>query len=65
MSLQKGQILELEISDLSHDGRGVAHINTFAIFVPGALPGERAEVQVTEVKKRYGQGLLLKIIFQM
>jgi 23S rRNA (uracil1939-C5)-methyltransferase len=62
VSLQKGQILELEISDLSHDGRGVAHINNFAIFVPGALPGERAEVQVTEVKKRYGQGLLLKII---
>ena len=38
---------EVEITDLSHDGRGVARIDGKTVFVAGALPGERALVHVT------------------
>ena len=31
----------VEISSLSHDGRGVAHVDGKAVFVAGSLPGER------------------------
>lgn len=62
MRPQKGQNLELEITDLTHDGRGVSHLQDYAIFVPGALPGERVQVQISQVKKHYAQGSLRKII---
>jgi 23S rRNA (uracil1939-C5)-methyltransferase len=38
---------EVEITDLSHDGRGVARIEGKTVFIAGALPGERALVRVS------------------
>ncbi len=40
------QTFEVDITDLTHDGRGVAHVEGKAVFVTGALPGERAVVHV-------------------
>jgi 23S rRNA (uracil1939-C5)-methyltransferase len=40
------QTLEVDITDLSHDGRGVAHADGKAVFVTGVLPGERAVVRI-------------------
>jgi 23S rRNA (uracil1939-C5)-methyltransferase len=40
------QTHEVEITDLSHDGRGVARIEGKTVFVAGALPGERALVRI-------------------
>ena len=40
------------ISGMSHDGRGVAHVEGKTVFVEGALPGE--EVTFTYVEKRSG-----------
>ena len=62
MKPPKGQILELEITDLSHDGKGVAHLDDFAIFIPGALEGEKVQVQISQVKKHYASGSLVEII---
>jgi 23S rRNA (uracil1939-C5)-methyltransferase len=39
-----------EITSLTHDGRGVSHVGGKALFVAGALPGER--VAVRDLKKR-------------
>ncbi|MEJ2407601.1 MAG: TRAM domain-containing protein [Candidatus Thiodiazotropha sp.] len=38
------------IEDLSHDGRGVAHIDGKTVFIEGALKGE--EVSFLYVEKR-------------
>jgi 23S rRNA (uracil1939-C5)-methyltransferase len=40
------QTFEVDITDLTHDGRGVAHVDGKAVFVTGALPGERAVVRI-------------------
>jgi len=37
----KAKSYELEIESLSHEGRGIAHLEDKVIFVSGALPGEK------------------------
>ncbi|UXI69670.1 23S rRNA (uracil(1939)-C(5))-methyltransferase RlmD [Tahibacter amnicola] len=48
-------LLELDITDLSHDGRGVAHHEGKAVFVSGALPGERAVVKLTQRHRHFDE----------
>lgn len=54
--------VELEISDLSHDGRGVATYGEKKIFVHGALPGERVLARVTDRKRNYDEGETVEVI---
>jgi 23S rRNA (uracil1939-C5)-methyltransferase len=46
---------EVEIVDLSHDGRGVARIEGKTVFVAGALPGERAIVRVASRHRNFDE----------
>lgn len=47
--------LEVEITDLTHDGRGVAHVEGKTVFVNGALPGERAVVQIAARHRHFDE----------
>ncbi len=41
----------MTFEDLTHEGAGVAKVQGFPIFVPNALPEEKAQIKVTRVKK--------------
>ncbi len=56
-----GQVLTLQIGDLAFGGEGVGRWGEFVLFVPGVLPGERAEVQVVEVRQRFARARLVQI----
>ena len=43
---KKNDILDVDISDLSYDGAGVAKIDGFVFFVENALPGEKIRMRV-------------------
>ena len=59
MPLQKNQILTLCIKRLSSDGSGVAHSpDGETVFVPGAAPGDEADVRIVKDCKRYAFGIL-------
>ena len=59
MPLQKNQILTLRIERLSSDGNGVAHSpDGETVFVPGAAPGDEADVRIVKDCKRYAFGIL-------
>jgi 23S rRNA (uracil1939-C5)-methyltransferase len=49
------QAYELDITDLSHDGRGVARHEGKAVFVHGALPGERVRAVRTARHRQYDE----------
>ncbi|MBN8246414.1 MAG: class I SAM-dependent RNA methyltransferase [Verrucomicrobia bacterium] len=50
----------VEITDLAFGGEGVCRVGEFVVFVPYLLPGERAEVKLTEVRKSFGRGVVIR-----
>ncbi len=51
---------EVSIDDLSHDGRGVARLDGKALFVAGALPGERVRVRITRRHRHYDEAVVVE-----
>jgi 23S rRNA (uracil1939-C5)-methyltransferase len=54
--------LELTIDDLSHEGRGVAHVDGKAWFVAGALPGERVRARRTAKHRQYDEAEVVEVL---
>ena len=57
-----GQTCQLTIHDLAFGGEGVGRLGEYIVFVPFVIPGERVEVELTEVKKRFARGRCIKIL---
>ncbi len=51
--LKKNQILEVFTEDLNNLGFAVAHVDGMALFISGALDGERVRAKVITVKRTY------------
>ncbi len=60
--LQPGQRLELDITDIAFGGDGIGRTDGFVVFVPFVVAGERVEVEIVEVKKRYAQADLVRVV---
>jgi 23S rRNA (uracil1939-C5)-methyltransferase len=53
---------EALIESLDNEGRGVAHVDGKAIFIDGALPGERVEYSSYRRKPTYEQAQVVRVI---
>ncbi len=51
-----------EIESLSHEGRGVAHIDGKTVFIENALPGEQVEFKYISKRAKFDQGVAENII---
>jgi 23S rRNA (uracil1939-C5)-methyltransferase len=58
------QIHEVDITDLTHDGRGVARIHGKTVFVAGALPGERARVKLVKRSRNFDEARTEEILLR-
>jgi len=54
--------VELAVTDLSHDGRGVAAREDKKVFVRGALPGERVQARLTASKRRFDEAETVTVL---
>ncbi len=56
------EVHEADIVDLSHDGRGVARIDGKAVFIEGALPGERVRLRVVKRRRQMDEAGLVEVL---
>ena len=54
--------IELTISTLTNEGRGIGRINNWTIMVPFVIPGEKVKVRIFRNHKNYSEADLVKII---
>ena len=52
---------QIRIESLTHDGRGVAHVDGKAVFIEGALPGERVGFEYLAIHSKFDEGRVLEI----
>jgi 23S rRNA (uridine2552-2'-O)-methyltransferase len=52
--VEAGDVVEVEIVDEGSEGDGVAKVEDYTLFVPGAEEGDVVKAEVTEVKPRFG-----------
>src|SRR5699024_7699443 len=60
-AIQKNDVIEGKVIDLTHEGHGVIKLDRYPIFVPNALINETIEFKVIKVKKNFAIGKLLEI----
>ncbi|MBF0255946.1 MAG: 23S rRNA (uracil(1939)-C(5))-methyltransferase RlmD [Gammaproteobacteria bacterium] len=53
---------EIDIENLSHDGRGVAHLDGKTLFLPGALAGERVRFRYSARHRRFDLGTVREVL---
>lgn len=63
-TLQKNEVREGKVIDLTHEGHGVVKLERYPIFIPNALIDETIEYKVIKVKKNFAIGKLLDIKVQ-
>ncbi|TVQ30150.1 MAG: 23S rRNA (uracil(1939)-C(5))-methyltransferase RlmD [Wenzhouxiangella sp.] len=52
----------VEVTDLAHDGRGVGRIDGKAIFVHGALPGERVSARLIDRSRKFDEAICQEVL---
>ena len=62
MDIQKNQEYIVEIIDNGYEGEGIAKIDNFTIFIPGAIKGEKVKILIVKVLSSHAFGKILEII---
>lgn len=60
--MEKGNFVQLYITDLTDDGKGIGHVDGMAVFVDKTVPGDTVKAKVTKVKKRYAFADMAELI---
>jgi len=57
-----GELGEISIDDLSHQGEGIGRLETEVVFVPGGLPGDRLRIRLLRRHKGHWSAEIAGII---
>ncbi len=60
--LKSSEVREADVVDLAHDGRGVARVDGKAVFIDGALPGERVRYRLLKQRRQLDEAGLVEVL---
>lgn len=60
--MQKNDVIELTIEDMTIDGEGIGKVDGMAFFVKDAIVGDKILARVTKLKKTYGYARVEEIL---
>ena len=60
--INKNEEYIVDIIDNGYEGEGIAKINNFTVFIPGAIKGEKVKVLIVKVNSSHAFGKVLDII---
>ena len=58
--VELGEELDVEITELSSKGEGIARKQGFVIYVTDAKPGDRVKVRITRITEKAANAQLVK-----
>ena len=58
----KGQVLDVDITGYTSEGQGVARVEGLAVFVAGAIRGERVKIRIAHLGHTAAYGDILEIL---
>ncbi|MBW1956108.1 MAG: 23S rRNA (uracil(1939)-C(5))-methyltransferase RlmD [Deltaproteobacteria bacterium] len=62
METKKGKIVDIDITAMASDGRGIGRIDGLAVFVDYAVPGDQARVVIVKKRRNYAEARLLELL---
>lgn len=60
--LRKGQEIEVEIEQFADQGKSIARVDGYVVFVPHGIPGDRVRIALTNRRKRFGEGRIVELL---
>jgi len=58
-TIEEGKIYEIEITDISRDGNGIATKGGLKIYIPTAKKGEKVKIKIEKIKKNVAFGRIV------
>jgi len=62
MAVRAKDIITITIETVAFGGEGIGRVENLVVFVPFTAPGDVAEVEIREAKKRYLRGRVKKLV---
>jgi 23S rRNA (uracil1939-C5)-methyltransferase len=62
MALKQGDLIEIDITDLSNNGDGIGRYEGQVIFIPDTVTGDRILSRIVQIKAKYAQGKIDQIL---
>mgnify|MGYP002087856757 CR=1 FL=1 len=62
IEIKKNDEYIVDVIDNGFEGEGIAKINNFTIFIPGAIKGEKIKILIVKVLTSHAFGKIIEII---
>ncbi|GAB1476939.1 23S rRNA (uracil(1939)-C(5))-methyltransferase RlmD [Bacillota bacterium] len=60
--LEKGERYQVEIIDVGSSGEGIGRVDGIAVFIHGAITGDKVLAEIKQIKKNYAKGEIVKLL---